>query len=140
MKKFRIKEIIYQDNEIRYYIQRRYLGFIWLNVKMILVDYLSTMDRYISELNTDVNVCTYDLRKAKNIKNWLEVNPNNRIGYGDNGDVIYLYWLENESRQFNPKYLGSCVYEKAMEKLKNYINNSKDSSNLPKRKKINYIY
>lgn len=137
MKKFRIKEITYVDGNVNYYIQRRYLGFIWLNVKMILVDYLSTMDRYISELNTDVNVCTYDLRKAKNIKNWIEMNPNNRIGYNDNGDVIYLYWLKNESEAFNPKYLGSCIYENAIEKQNNYINNSIDSL---KRKKINYIY
>lgn len=137
MRKFRIKEITYVDGNVNYYIQRRYLGFIWLDVQMIHVEYLRSTDRYISYVFTDVDVCINDIDKAKNIKNWIEMNPNNRIGYNDNGDVIYLYWLKNESEAFNPKYLGSCIYENAIEKQNNYINNLIDSL---KRKKINYIY
>lgn len=119
MKKFRIKEVNYNNGEVKYFIQKRYFGFIWQNCKMIKV-YLHIYNLYISEVCEELPLSTENFLQAKNIKHWLEISSDNCIGYDDNKEIVYLHWSEKESELFLPKYIGSAIYAYALEMIQNH--------------------
>lgn len=121
MRKFRIKEVRYNNGETKYFVQRKYLKFFWMNCQMIKVTNFVSSDKYICEICEELPLSTDNLLRAKNIKHWLEINKNNYIGYNDINEIVYLHWLEKESEPFLPKYIGSVFYAFALELLKDYI-------------------
>ena len=134
MRKYRIKEVSYNNGETKYFIQKKYLKFLWMNCQMIKV-HLYRFDYYISEIDEELPLSTENLLQAKNIKHWLEINPHNCIGYNNEDDIVYLHWLEKESKPFLPKYIGSAFYAYALESLKEYV-----EPKLDKIKSIKTIY
>lgn len=134
MKKYRIKEVSYNNGETKYFIQKRYFGIIWLNCQMIKTP-LYRLEYYICEFDEERPLSTGNLLQAKNIKHWLEINKDNCIGYNNEEDIIYLHWLEKESEPFLPKYIGSAIYAYALESLKDYV-----EPKLDKIKSIKTIY
>ncbi|MCH5167851.1 MAG: hypothetical protein J1F35_08230 [Erysipelotrichales bacterium] len=137
MKRFRIKEIIYNDDKVEYRIQKRYLGFIWLNMHMNKVVWLSESDRFICDIGKEKIISVDSLSKAQRIKEWVEINEYCVIGYNDSKDIVYLYWLENESKPFAPTYLGDIHFGFAIEKLQTHLDNKPEKLKI---KKKNYYY
>lgn len=134
MRKFRIKEVSYNNGETKYFIQGKYFKFFWMNCQMIKV-HLYKSEYYIGEIGEELPLSTENFLQAKNIKHWLEINKDNCIGYNNEDDIIYLHWSEKESEPFLPKYIGSAFYAYALESLKDYI-----EPKIEKIKRIKKVY
>lgn len=136
MKKFRIKSIEYNNDTIKYQLQKRFLFFFWRNVTKSVVSN-SLDNKYVAIYGGDKIIEVDDLFEMYDIVSWLELDDNCQIGFNDEEDIIFMFWSKALSKPYMPIYFGKTKKKDAERLRKEYI---RDNIELKKVRKISYLY
>ena len=136
MKKFRIKEVSYNNGETKYFIQKRYFGIIWIKYSKDYVYLSQDSKSYIAELLKSKPIIEDSINKMKKIKDWLELDEYNHIGYNEDNEIIFIHPIKDKNQL---KFIGSNHKKVAEIKRENYIDDNKKTK-ITKIKEVIYHF